>query len=115
MQTKTILLVEDEPIICADVQDRLEVMGYRVCLAMEVAEAVLLCSEQVFDRVLINFKQKTIPDGMLLAKILRGGQPIAFITGARQQDIIASKNYDSQYPILYKPFTSRQLQAFIQN
>jgi DNA-binding response OmpR family regulator len=115
MPIKKILLMEDDPIISADMQGKLETWGYDVCLAADGAEVLSFCSKQTFDLTLINFNQETLSDGMALAKILRGRyeMPISFITGARRIDIQASKNYHPHHPILYKPFTYRQLQHFI--
>ena len=107
--------MENDPIISADIHWTLTARGCHVCLAEDATAAMRLCGEQSFDIILINFKQKTIADGMALAKILseRILIPIIFITGSRQQDIQAAKDYNPHYPVIYKPFSYRQLWALM--
>ena len=117
MITQHILLLENEPIIRADVQSSLEANGYHVLPTDEVQEAISLCQEYMPTLALINFNPKDPTDGMAIAQILRGLCPITilFITTASLQEMSASKDYTQPYHILYMPFTRQQLLSAVQN
>jgi len=117
MSFLTVLLAEYEPVISMEIQHLLEGKGYRVIQATTMQDVLAACERYHPDLAILNFKQQDNSDGMELAQMImsRFMLPVAFITGARPQDIAASKDFDSSLAILYKPFTRAQLQQCVQN
>ncbi len=115
MRPLTILLVEDEPVIALDLQVELEQAGCKVMIASDAHAALQLCSQTLPDVAILNFHFKNTEDGMALARQLRTRflAKVLFITGARQQNIEASADFYAGHEVLHKPFTRRQLQAFL--
>jgi response regulator NasT len=115
MRSLTVLLAEDEPVISMEIRYLLEGKGYRVIQAPATQDVLAACERYHPDLAILNFKQQDNRDGMELAQMLlsRFMLPVAFITGARPQDIAASRDFDSSLDILYKPFTRTQLQQYL--
>jgi DNA-binding response OmpR family regulator len=111
MRPIAILLAEDEPVIALDILALLRSEGFRVIWTTESEKAFALLERFHPDLTILNFKQQKFPDGMALARRLTGQQllKVLFITGAYQQEIAASPDFDPRYEILYKPFTRVQL------
>lgn len=114
MHSNTVLLLEDDPVIALDIRLELEQQGFQVLTCGDVPTAVQLFEEHLPGMVLLNFSLKTM-DGMALAKLLDNHHPtkIAFVTGARPQDLQASESFLQKYRVIYKPFTHRQLLSFL--
>jgi Response regulator containing CheY-like receiver, AAA-type ATPase, and DNA-binding domains len=113
----TVLLAEDEPVISMDIQYLLEGQGCRVIQATASQDILAACEQYHPDLAILNFKQQDDGDGIELARTImsRFMLPVAFITGARPQDIAASSDFDSSFDILYKPFSPAQLRQCVQN
>lgn len=110
MRQRTVLLVEDEPVIALDLQAELEAKGYFVLTANNAAEALRICARHLPFLVIINFNYQNQGDGMALARLLRIQYfvKLLFITGARPQDLEISENFYAGHDVLHKPFTQRQ-------
>ena len=115
MRSLTVLLTEDEPVISMEIQHLLQGKGYHVIQATAAQDVLAACERYRPDLAILNFKQQDRSDGMDLAQQImsRFMLPVAFITGARPQDIAASKDFDSSLDILYKPFTRTQLRQCV--
>ena len=117
MHAQTILLSEKEPVIAFDLRNLLEKHHFRVLEADHPASIEAMCREFRPDLAIINFRQVDDSDGMGLAAALRRhfNLPVLCITGARAQDIRASRHFDASLPVLHKPFTSRQFLQVVQH
>ncbi len=106
-----ILLVEDEPVIAQFMQYVLKKNGHQVLHAEEQADFQPVCAQFQPDLVILNFRQRHWPDGMVLGRSLWQMLSLQtlLVTGARSGEVRASQAYDVRIPILYKPFTGRQL------
>ena len=72
MSKKTILIVEDEPIIAADLQDRLTSLGYHVVACLSNGEAALTrVARKVPDLILMDVQLAGRLDGVETAIRLR--------------------------------------------
>jgi DNA-binding response OmpR family regulator len=115
MQSLTILLLEDDPVIALGLKTTLELDGFKVLCAGHPAEAIRLCDKELPDLVILNFHQKNERDGMALARLLRtrylAGALLA--TGARPKDLARSEDFYAGQEVLFKPFTRRQLHAAV--
>lgn len=116
MRPITILIAEDEPIIALDLRCQLEGDDIQVLDTCEPAVAESECERLRPDMAIINFKKTDHVDGLALAQILKRRflVPVLIITGASQQEISTSQNFDSALEILYKPFTHIQLRSSVQ-
>ena len=116
MRSLTVLLAEDEPIISLHIQSLLEEKGLRVIPVTEQHAILQACEQFQPNFAMLNYKQQDSSDGMALAQMLkqRFMLPVILVTGARPQDMEASKAFDSSIAILYKPFTRTQLRQFVQ-
>jgi two-component system OmpR family response regulator len=56
---KSILLVDDEPIICVELQRTLELFGYKVEIAHSFESALEWCSKTPFDAILVEFNLRS--------------------------------------------------------
>ena len=115
MATPTVLLLEDEPIIAADLSAMLGSLGCDVLQVADSREALALCVLRRPDLAMLNFCQPDGTDGMALARMLRSHFPVKifFVTGARQQDLETSPNFSANHTVLYKPFTKREVKAVL--
>lgn len=115
MATPTVLLLEDEPIIAADLSAMLGSFGCEVLWVADSREALALCALRRPDWAMLNFRQPDGTDGMALACILRAASPVKvfFLTGARKQDLETSPNFSADHAVLYKPFTKREVKAVL--
>jgi len=114
MFAKSILLLEDEPVIALDLRMELEEQGFQVHVAEDVPTALQLFEKHRPSFALLNFVLKTM-DGMALARLLQSRSPvkILFITGARPKDLMASAQFNPAHGVLYKPFSIHQLRSFL--
>ncbi len=71
---KTILVVDDEPAICANLQALLETRGYKVVVASEGRGAVELARETKPDMILLDVKLPVL-DGLEVCRILKEDKP----------------------------------------
>lgn len=88
-------------------------LGCQVLWAADQCEALALCAQHVPDLAVLNFCQPDGTDGIGFACVLQTNFHIKvfFVTGARQQDLKTSLNFNADHTVLYKPFTQRQFKA----
>jgi DNA-binding response OmpR family regulator len=113
--TPTILVVDDDPAMCAGLQDNLEAEGYDVVTATTLKEGRIVALERHPDLILLD---AMLPDGdgMLLCRQLRdtGVQaPIIMLTarGEVRDKVLALDLGTDDYVV--KPFSLRELLARI--
>ncbi len=113
MKARTILLLEDEPLIAEDLQFFLEKLGCRVLCPLDFGAALDGCGEVSPDLILLNFHQNEPPSGPERAEMLQKKyrSRAMFITGARTQDIENAANAFPGLTVLHKPFTHGQLRT----
>jgi DNA-binding NtrC family response regulator len=108
LQQPTILVVDDDQDLCANLWDVLRHHGYRTCLAHDEEQAAARLRERRFDLVLIDMK---LPkgDGSSVLLNVRSANPearVVLITGFRgeMEAVIQRALTDGADTVLYKPF-----------
>jgi DNA-binding response OmpR family regulator len=114
---KSVLLVEDEVLLCWDVEEALKSEGYAVRIETTGNEGLAAIeSAQRFDILVSNIKLQDGPDGWALARRarqVRPGIPVVFVTGDsawQHQDEGVSGSI-----MLSKPFDPETLKAAVES
>lgn len=113
-----ILIVEDDPIIAADLEDRLSEMGFGILGPVATGEDAL----SFFDRqpipnlVLLDIQLEGKWDGIETARHIRQkhGLPIVFLTSNSDDATFAQAQKTSPQAFLSKPFRGRDLKHAIE-
>jgi two-component system, NtrC family, response regulator HydG len=113
-----VLVVDDDPDLCASLWDVLRERGYRVCLAHDEAEAKERLRDTSFRVVLIDMKLP-VGDGGGVFRLVRQANPQArtvVITGHRTElDNLVQKVVDEGADaVCYKPFDIPKLLATLE-
>lgn len=114
MLPKTLLLVENNPIIAMDLQRTLQKHGFKVDT----------CPADGLDMILSIPRQGQRPDLILMNAIMKGfltanqtarlfqflyHTPVLFLTGLRKLDLQLMETRNLKHQFLFKPFTRIQL------
>lgn len=111
-----ILIVEDEAITAADLQESIQRLGYEsVGIVNSGAKAVDAAREQSPDVVLMDVSLKGTMDGVAAAEaILKNWNiPVVFITGNPNQATLMRASAAGAYGYILKPFRPTDLNATI--
>src|SRR5690242_14728621 len=111
---KQILVVEDEGIIAADLQDRLERMGFPVpAVATSGRQALQLSRRTPFDLVLMDIRLKGDMDGIQAAQALRRQRnvPMVYLTAYADSKIMERAKAAGAFGYVVKPIREASLRA----
>ncbi len=117
MAGERILIVEDERLIAADIEDHLIDLGYRVAgVAISGEDAIREARERGPDLILMDVKLRGALDGTEAARRIRESQevPIVFLTSHADPSTLERACASSPYGYLVKPFEERELAATIE-
>ncbi len=117
MGTTKIIIVEDEWIIAADLEDRLSQMGYTVQgKAASGNKALALVAQHHPDLVLMDIRLKGSMDGIQTANIIRKKHhiPIVFLTAFSDTQLLERAKKTEPMGYLLKPVRSRELSTTIE-
>lgn len=113
MERTNILIVEDDPIIAADLQDRLEDLGYVVLGPVAAGEAALelVKAHHRLDLVLMDIQLEGVWDGIETARHIRQQRelPLIFLTSNSDEGTFSRAKAINPQAFLSKPFRSRDL------
>lgn len=112
-----ILIVEDEQIVAADIENVLEHLGYRVVGTVDCGEeACRVAVETEPDLVLMDVRIRGAIDGIETAQRIRQQRdvPIVFLTAHSDHETLDRAKETGPYGYLVKPFAERDLQATIE-
>lgn len=112
MTKRTILIVEDEPIIAADLQDRLVALGYEIVANVDSGEEALLkIREKQPALVLMDIQLAGALDGIETAIHLRktNNTPLIFLTSNSDEATFRRARYARPQAFISKPFRGRDL------
>ncbi len=113
----SILIVEDETIVAADLANKLRRLGYAV--ADEVArgeDAVALARRQPPDLVLMDIRLAGAMDGVAAAEEIRRecDRPVVFLTAHSDAATLERAKLAEPFGYIVKPFEERELQTTIE-
>ena len=112
-----ILVVEDEIIIAADLEQRLTELGYNVCGTADTGEEALALAEQHQpDLVMMDIVLQENMDGIRTAEIIRDrwGVPVVFLTAYADAERLERAKLTYPFGYLLKPFQQRDLQITVE-
>ncbi len=117
MNKRRIMLVEDEKVVSADIQECVKGLGYEVVGAATTGtEALRLAANTLPDLVLMDIKLKGVLDGIDVAAALYDQLkiPVVYLTAHADAEILerAKKTAPSGYVL--KPFDDRTLRTAIE-
>jgi signal transduction histidine kinase/DNA-binding NarL/FixJ family response regulator len=114
--TKSILVVEDEPITALDLRARLRGLGYTVpAIASSGEEAIRKAGEIHPDLVLMDIRLKTDMDGIEAARAIRSQLdiPVVYLTAYTDEETVQRAGLTEPFGYLLKPFEERELHTTI--
>jgi CheY-like chemotaxis protein len=116
-QPASILVVEDEGITAADLQDRLESLGYEIAgWATSGEEAIELARCKKPNLVLMDIMLKGEMNGIEAARIIRSEMslPVIFLSANSNDSVLNQAKMSEPFAYLLKPFEERQLRTNIE-
>ena len=112
-----ILVVEDEAIVAADIQDRLEALGYVIAgWGTTGDEALDLARTTNPDLILMDIMLKGPMNGIQAAHLIRieMSLPVIFLTANSDDAVLEQAKVSEPFAYLLKPFEERQLRTNIE-
>lgn len=117
MSDASIMLVEDEIIVAADVKHRLENMGYQVLGIVDNGEeAIENAGELTPNIVLMDIVLKGEMDGIEAAQKIRElyDIPIIYLTAYSDEKTLERAKVTEPFGYVLKPFEDREIQSAIE-
>ena len=112
-----ILVVEDQRLIAADIENTLKKLGYVVVGNVSSGEDAISTSDQVRpELVLMDVRLRGEMDGIHAAEIIRDrfNVPVVFLTAYADEETILRATKTTPFGYLVKPFNERELRATIE-
>jgi diguanylate cyclase (GGDEF)-like protein len=117
MISTTLMIVEDQAVIAADLETSLLRCGYRVCgMVASGAEAVEMARRERPDLVLMDIRLQGAIDGIETAEKLNRelDAPVIFLTAHTDEEMVQRAKLLAPYGFLVKPFDERELQINVE-
>ncbi|WP_321423517.1 response regulator [uncultured Methanobacterium sp.] len=117
MTNTSIMLVEDEIIVAADVKNRLENMGYDVLGIFDTGEeAIQKAGELKPDMVLMDIVLKGEMDGIDAAQEIHElfDIPLIYLTAYSDEKTLERAKVTEPFGYVLKPFEDREIQSAIE-
>lgn len=111
IESKRVLVVEDESIVALEIQDRLMGLGYVAFIASSGEEAMKKAGEFHPDIILMDIMLKGGLDGIETARQIRRSMdiPIIYLTAYSDENMLDRAKSTQPFGYLIKPFKAREL------
>ena len=112
-----ILVVEDQRLIAADIENTLKKLGYVVVGNVSSGEDAISTSDQVRpELVLMDVRLRGEMDGIQAAEIIRDrfNVPVVYLTAYADEETILRASKTTPFGYVVKPFNERELRATIE-
>ena len=112
-----ILIVEDQRLIAADIENTLKKLGYVVVGNVSSGEDAISKSDQLRpELVLMDVRLRGEMDGIQAAEIIRDrfNVPVVYLTAYADEETILRAKKTTPFGYLVKPFNERELRATIE-
>ncbi|MBC8457832.1 MAG: response regulator [Deltaproteobacteria bacterium] len=112
-----ILVVEDETIVAADIQEILQDLGYAVCAVVSSGEeAVKKAEENNPDLVLMDIVLKGEVNGIEAAGEIRSrfNIPVVYLTAYADEEMLERAKITEPYGYILKPYEDRELHSTVE-
>lgn len=117
MMEKSVLIVEDEPLIADDLSFHLQDMGIgNIRIALKYEDALKKLGEQKFDLVLLDVNLSGEKDGIDVARFINRNDPAPFIFITSYYDTATLNRAKEVGPVAYilKPFNKHDIQVNVE-
>lgn len=117
MSDYKVLVVEDELLVAADIEESLEILGYRVVGTVATGkDAIESVEKNLPDVILMDIMLKGDMNGIEAANIIRKKHdvPIIYLTANADLGTIEKAKISLPYGYIIKPFTEKDLQTNIE-
>lgn len=117
MSKYKILIVEDELLVAADIEESLEILGYKVIGSVATGkDAIQKVSEELPDIILMDIMLKGNMTGIEAAREInkKHDVPIVYLTANADLPTIEKAKMSLPYGYIIKPFTEQDLQTNIE-
>jgi CRP-like cAMP-binding protein/DNA-binding NarL/FixJ family response regulator len=117
MSSPSILIVEDEDIVAADIQEALESFGYSVCARAKTGtDAISLAKDQCPNLVLMDIKLQGEMDGVEASASIRKtlNIPVVFLTAYADDKTLERAKITEPYGYILKPFKEMELKMAVE-
>jgi len=117
MSKAKILIVEDERVLAADLEDRLLGMSYAVCgRASSGEQALAIVERERPDLVIMDIRLEGGMDGIEASGLIkeRFNVPVVFLTAFSDERIIERAKVTEPFGFLIKPFQTMELSSTIE-
>lgn len=114
---RRILVVEDQGLIAADLEQTLTKLGYDVVGSASTGEDALAMTAQLApDLVLMDVRLRGALDGIETAERIHASSdlPVVYLTANADEETIARAKRTSPFGYVVKPFNERELRAAIE-
>lgn len=117
MSEPRILIVEDELLVAADLEERLRALGYCVVGSTAHGEKAVGLADQLRpDLILMDIHLAGPMDGISAAEQIRreGGEPVVFLTAYSEDSTLQRAKLTEPYGYILKPFEDRELKSTLE-
>lgn len=114
---KRILIVEDQQLIAADLENTLANLGYEIVGSVPSGEeAIQMAFSTKPDLVLMDIQLQGEMDGIQAARVINGGLdvPIAYLTAYADDETLARAKITTPFGYVLKPYDERELRAAVE-
>ncbi len=117
MSKARILVVEDEAIVAAEIEERLAAMGYEPAGCASTGEQALALTEELRPSlILMDIRLKGGMDGVAVAEAIRRRfhLPVIFLTAYSEDETLDRAKLAEPFGYILKPFDDRELKSTIE-